>query len=101
MTYITIAVFIILLIIGIPISVVLGITTVVYLLINGQALLLDSMPLRMFSGLENFGLLAIPLFMLMGEIMNEGGITTRLVNFAKLILGHFRGGLLVYRRKKR
>lgn len=93
MTFITIAVFVILLIIGIPISVVLGITTVVYLLINGQALLLDSMPLRMFSGLENFGLLAIPLFMLMGEIMNEGGITTRLVNFAKLILGHFRGGL--------
>ena len=93
MTYITIAVFVILLILGIPISLVLGITTVVYFLMNGQALLLDSTPLRMFSGLENFGLLAIPLFMLMGEIMNEGGITTRLVNFAKLILGHFRGGL--------
>lgn len=93
MTFITIAVFVILLILGIPISLVLGITTVVYFLINGQALLLESTPLRMFSGLENFGLLAIPLFMLMGEIMNEGGITTRLVNFAKLILGHFRGGL--------
>ncbi|MBD8037604.1 TRAP transporter large permease [Solibacillus sp. A46] len=93
MTFITIAVFVILLILGIPISLVLGITTVIYFLINGQALLLESTPLRMFSGLENFGLLAIPLFMLMGEIMNEGGITTRLVNFAKLILGHFRGGL--------
>lgn len=93
MTFITIAVFVMLLILGIPISLVLGITTVVYFLINGQALLLESTPLRMFSGLENFGLLAIPLFMLMGEIMNEGGITTRLVNFTKLILGHFRGGL--------
>ena len=93
MTFVTIAVFVLLLILGIPISLVLGITTVVYFLLNGQSILLDSTPLRMFSGLENFGLLAIPLFMLMGEIMNEGGITTRLVNFAKLLLGHFRGGL--------
>ena len=93
MTFITIAVFVLLLILGIPISLVLGITTVVYFFLNGQSILLDSTPLRMFSGLENFGLLAIPLFMLMGEIMNEGGITKRLVNFAKLLLGHFRGGL--------
>lgn len=93
MTVLTIALFILLLIMGIPISMVLGIITVIYFLLNGQALLLESTPLRMFSGLENFGLLAIPLFMLMGEIMNEGGITTRLVNFAKLLLGHFRGGL--------
>ena len=93
MTFITIAAFVILLILGIPISLVLGITTVIYFLLNGQALLLDSTPQRMFSGLENFGLLAIPLFMLMGEIMNEGGITKRLVDFARLLLGHFRGGL--------
>lgn len=93
MTFLTIALFILLLIMGLPISMVLGIITVIYFLLNGQALLLESTPLRMFSGLENFGLLAIPLFMLMGEIMNEGGITTRLVNFAKLLLGHFRGGL--------
>ncbi|WP_249685894.1 TRAP transporter large permease subunit, partial [Bacillus velezensis] len=69
----------ILLIIGIPISMVLGITTVIYFLLNGQVTFLDSTPLLMYSGLENFGLLAIHLFMLMGEIMNEGGITTRLV----------------------
>lgn len=93
MTFITIGLFVLLLILGIPISMVLGIITVIYFFLNGQTLLLDSTPLRMFSGLENFGLLAIPLFMLMGEIMNEGGITTRLVNFAKLLLGHFRGGL--------
>lgn len=93
MTFITIGLFVFLLVLGLPISMVLGIITVIYFFLNGQTLLLDSMPLRMFSGLENFGLLAIPLFMLMGEIMNEGGITTRLVNFAKLLLGHFRGGL--------
>lgn len=93
MTFITIGLFVFLLVLGLPISMVLGIITVIYFFLNGQTLLLNSMPLRMFSGLENFGLLAIPLFMLMGEIMNEGGITTRLVNFAKLLLGHFRGGL--------
>lgn len=93
MTYIVLVIFFLLLIIGIPISMVLGITTVIYFILNGQVALLDSTPLRMYSGLENFGLLAIPLFMLMGEIMNEGGITTRLVQFARVLFGHFRGGL--------
>lgn len=93
MTYIVLVIFFLLLIIGIPISMVLGITTVIYFILNGQMTLLDSTPLRMYSGLENFGLLAIPLFMLMGEIMNEGGITTRLVQFARVLIGHFRGGL--------
>ncbi|MFJ6210035.1 TRAP transporter large permease [Lysinibacillus sp. NPDC092081] len=93
MTYIVLVIFFLLLIIGIPISMVLGITTVIYFILNGQMTLLDSTPLRMYSGLENFGLLAIPLFMLMGEIMNEGGITTRLVRFARVLIGHFKGGL--------
>ncbi|MEY9973808.1 tripartite ATP-independent transporter DctM subunit [Lysinibacillus sp. RC46] len=93
MTYIVLVIFFLLLIIGIPISMVLGITTVIYFILNGQMTLLNSTPLRMYSGLENFGLLAIPLFMLMGEIMNEGGITTRLVQFARVLIGHFRGGL--------
>lgn len=92
MTYIVLVIFFLLLIIGIPISMVLGITTVIYFILNGQVTLLDSTPLRMYSGLENFGLLAIPLFMLMGEIMNEGGITTRLVQFARVLFGHFREG---------
>ena len=93
MTWIVLIVFFLLLLIGIPISMVLGIVTVVYFLLNGQTSLLPSMPLRMYSGLENFGLLAIPLFMLTGEIMNEGGITKRLVTFARVLIGHFRGGL--------
>ncbi|MEG0383899.1 MAG: TRAP transporter large permease [Solibacillus sp.] len=93
MTFLTIAIFILLLIMGIPIAMVLGIITIIYFLLNGQVMLLDSTPLRMYSSLENFGLLAIPLFMLMGEIMNEGGITTRLVQFARVLIGHFKGGL--------
>lgn len=92
-SFIVFVLFILLLLIRIPISVVLGITTVIYFFLNGQTPLLESTPLRMYSGLENFGLLAIPLFMLMGEIMNEGGITTRLVRFARVFIGHFKGGL--------
>lgn len=89
----TIVIFIILLLIGIPISLVLIITSVSYILITGDLTLMSSVPQKMFSGMDNFGLLAIPLFMLAGELMNFGGITTRLVAFAKVLIGHFRGGL--------
>lgn len=78
---------------GIPISMVLGMTTIVYFFSVGNTILLDSTPQRLFSGLENFGLLAIPLFMLTGELMNSGGITNRLVVFARVMVGHVRGGL--------
>ena len=47
----------------------------------------------MFGGLENYGLLAIPLFMLTGELMNEGGVTKRLIAAARVFVGGFRGGL--------
>lgn len=89
----TIIIFILLLLVGIPISLVLAITSISYLLITGDFTLLSSVPQKLFSGMDNFGLLAIPLFMLAGELMNFGGITTRLVGFAKVLIGHFRGGL--------
>ena len=91
--FLTIVVFIILLIIGVPISLVLAITSLCYLFITGDLTLLETLPKKMYSGLDNFGLLAIPLFMLAGELMNYGGITTRLISFAKVLIGHFRGGL--------
>ncbi|MFK7963464.1 MAG: TRAP transporter large permease, partial [Burkholderiaceae bacterium] len=50
-------------------------------------------PQRIFGGINQFPLLAIPMFILAGEIMNRGGITMRLVDFAKTLVGHFRGGL--------
>src|SRR5699024_4354557 len=77
----------------IPISLVLIITSVSYILLIGDMTLMTSVPQKMFSGMDNAGLLAIPLFMLAGELMNFGGITTRLVSFAKVLIGHFRGGL--------
>lgn len=89
----TIIIFILLLVIGIPISLVLAITSLAYLIMTDSIAVLGSVPQKMFSGLDNFGLLAIPLFMLAGELMNFGGITTRLITFAKVLIGHFRGGL--------
>lgn len=93
MIFIVIGLFILFLLIGIPISLVLAITSITYLLLGDLTTLLSSAPQKMFSGIDNFGLLAIPLFMLAGELMNGGGITTRLVSFARVLIGHYRGGL--------
>jgi tripartite ATP-independent transporter DctM subunit len=86
-------IFIILLLLQVPISFVLGITTIIYILITANLGLLDTAPQRLYSGLESYGLLAIPLFMMAGELMNSGGITKRLIQFAKTLVGHYRGGL--------
>lgn len=50
-------------------------------------------PLQFFSGLDMFTLMAMPFFILAGEIMNKTGITTRLVKFSNILVGHWRGGL--------
>jgi len=93
MTIAVIFFFILFLLIGIPISLVLAMTTILYIILSGNLSLLESTPQRLFSGLDNSGLLAIPLFMLAGELMNGGGITTRLVKVAKVSIGFIRGGL--------
>lgn len=86
-------VFAILLLLRVPIALVLGMTTVFYILFTGNAGIMSTIPQRLYSGMENYGLLAIPLFMLAGELMNSGGLTKRLIAFAQTIVGHFRGGL--------
>ena len=48
---------------------------------------------NIYNGIDSFPLMAIPFFMLAGELMNRGGITKRLVDFAQVMMGHFRGGL--------
>ncbi|UFJ41402.1 TRAP transporter large permease [Brevibacillus humidisoli] len=85
--------FFLLMIIGVPIAFVLGITALLYVYSTGNIAILQSMPSKMFNGLQNFGLVAIPMFILLGEIMNRGGITNRLIEFSKVIFGHLRGGL--------
>ncbi|MEM9576908.1 MAG: TRAP transporter large permease [Pseudomonadota bacterium] len=86
-------VFLVALLISVPVAVVLAVTAIWYIWQSGNVILFDSFALKMFSGLENYGLLAIPLFMLTGELMNEGGMTRRLVGLARVFVGGFRGGL--------
>ncbi len=77
---------------GVPIAFVLGLTSMAALLYSGSIPLL-LMPKEMFSGTDSFPLLAVPFFMLAGNLMNAGGITKRLVNFCNILLGYVRGGL--------
>ncbi len=88
-----ILVFLVLLVIGVPIAIVLGETAIAYIWLSDNTLLFLSYPQQLFSGLERYGLLAIPLFILTGELMNEGGITRRLIAVAGIFVGGLRGGL--------
>ena len=78
---------------GVPIALVLAVTSMIYIWWSGNSVLFLSFPQQLYGGLENYGLLAIPLFMLVGELMNAGGITKRLVSFAGVFVGSLRGGL--------
>ncbi|HEY0834695.1 MAG TPA: TRAP transporter large permease [Azospirillum sp.] len=88
------AAFVGLLFLGLPIALVLAIAAIVYIHSSGNDVLLLSYGQQLFSGIESYGLLAIPLFMLVGEVMHEGGITRRLMDAAKAFVGSVRGGLL-------
>src|SRR5699024_8194566 len=88
----TILIFILLLLIGMPNSLVLIVTSVSYIQLAGDMALLATVGQKMFSGMDNFKLLAIPLFMSAVELMNSGGITSRIIAFAKVLIGDFRGG---------
>jgi tripartite ATP-independent transporter DctM subunit len=75
-----------------PIAFAVGIACVVYVLLRGD-LPLIVVPHRIIAGMDSFLLLALPLFVLAGDLMNTGGITERLVGFARALVGHIRGGL--------
>lgn len=89
----TIVVFAACLLFAVPVAFVLILTAIWYVQASGNGVLFDSFAQQLFSGLENYGLLAIPLFMMTGELMNEGGMTQRLVQAARVFVGGFRGGL--------
>jgi len=78
---------------GVPVVFALIFAPVVGILLEDKLVFLQMMPQRVFAGINQFPLLAIPLFILAGEVMNVGGITLRLVRFANALVGHLRGGL--------
>ncbi len=78
---------------GVPIGYVLGIAGVAGLLQIGGDNFLGMAAKRFFEGLNLFTFMAMPFFILAGEIMNRSGITTRLIEFAESLVGYLRGGL--------
>jgi tripartite ATP-independent transporter DctM subunit len=89
-----ILVFALLLSAGVPISFSIGIATVATMLLSIQTgPALTTVAQRMATGLDSFALLAIPFFILSGQLMNRGGIARRLIDFAKVLVGMFPGGL--------
>lgn len=86
-----VGVFIFGLVVGIPIAVTLGLSSLAYLLVMDIPPVV--MPQKMYAGMDVFVLLSIPGFILAGNLMNRGGITERIIRFANALVGWIRGGL--------
>ena len=82
----------VLLALGVPIAYSLGLSALSYFFVFHPELL-KVLPQRLFAGMDSYALVALPLFILMGHLMNEGGITQRLIDFCMLFVGRFSGGL--------
>ncbi|WP_010416296.1 TRAP transporter large permease [Anaerophaga thermohalophila] len=92
--YVLIFTFIFFLVIGTPIAYSIGLSAMATMLVSFDTLpAFATMAQRMATGLESFSLLAIPFFILAGQLMNSGGIAMRLIEFAKVIVGRLPGGL--------
>ena len=81
-----------LLIVGVPVAYALGLSSLAYFLTHDPAMLV-AMPQRVFSGMNNYALISLPLFLLMGQVMNASGITARLIDLSMILVGRLRGGL--------
>lgn len=89
----TLAGFMMMMLIGMPIALCLCMGALLYIAASGNPLLFQNYPLQLFGGVDSYGLIAIPLFILIGEVMNGGGITQRIVNLAMAFIGSLKGGL--------
>ena len=81
-----------LLLLGIPIAYALGMASLLYFVV-AQPELLPVLPQRLFAGMQSYALIALPLFIFMGQLMNSSGITQRLVDLCLVFVGRFSGGL--------
>ncbi len=78
--------------IGVPIAYSLGLSALAYFwLVHPE--LLSILPARLYAGMNSYAMIAMPLFVFMGLLMNHGGITARLIDFSLLFVGRLRGGL--------
>lgn len=84
--------FCVFMLLGMPIGYCMGLSAVLSILWDGQVPVLI-LAQQFYDSLDNFSLLAVPLFILAGELMSVSGITERLVNLSRALIGHVRGGL--------
>lgn len=89
----SIAAIVAIMLVGVPIGMCLCLGAIVFLTLSGNPILFQNYPLQLFGGVDSYGLIAIPLFILIGEIMNGGGITRRIVDLAMAFVGSLKGGL--------
>lgn len=91
MIWILILVFVVCLLFRFPIAFSLGFSCLIYLIFKGIPLII--IPMKMYSGIDVFVLLSVPGFILAGNLMNQGGLTAKIITFCNHITGHIRGGL--------
>jgi C4-dicarboxylate transporter, DctM subunit len=77
---------------GMPISIALGLTVLTFLFTMTQVPI-ESVALKLFTGIENFEIMAIPFFILAGNFLTHGGVARRMIAFATSMVGHWHGGL--------
>ncbi|CDG81503.1 TRAP transporter large permease [Janthinobacterium agaricidamnosum] len=77
---------------GMPISISLGLTVLTFLF-TMTSVPIESVALKIFTGIEKFEIMAIPFFILAGNFLTHGGVARRMINFASSMVGHWHGGL--------
>ena len=77
---------------GMPVSIALGLTVLSFLF-GFTDVPLESVALKLFTGIEKFGIMASPFFILAGNFLTHGGVARRMINFATAMVGHWHGGL--------
>ncbi|MGO4468790.1 TRAP transporter large permease, partial [Pseudoduganella sp. RAF53_2] len=77
---------------GIPVSIALGLTVLMFMYLLTQVPV-EAVALKLFSGIEKFEIMAIPLFILAGNFLTHGGVARRMISFATSMIGHWHGGL--------
>src|SRR5262245_63420040 len=83
---------ILLMLTGMPVSIALGLTVLTFLFTLTQVPI-EAVALKLFTGIENFEIMAIPFFILAGNFLTHGGVARRMIAFATAMVGHWYGGL--------
>src|ERR1019366_7971184 len=83
---------VVLMITGMPISIALGLTVLTFVFTMTHVPI-ESVALKLFTGIERFEIMAIPFFILAGSFLTRGGVARKMINFATSMIGHFHGGL--------